>query len=119
MIEPLELRTRNPEEGLFDWHTDAACRDYDPELWFSKNDTKEASHAKRVCASCSVQEPCAAENDRFEAGRGPAELFGIVAGKTAQERISRRSGKPIPVPNRVNGRFSMRLALEDVIGGDA
>lgn len=36
------------------WLDEARCRDYDPELWFGKNDAK----AKQICRACPAIRDC-------------------------------------------------------------
>ena len=48
------------EGMLFDpmaWKSDAACQDYDPDMWFP-SPGESAKEAKRICAACNVREEC-------------------------------------------------------------
>ena len=40
-----------------DWRDDAACLNYDPELWFSL-DHDDKLRAKAICSACPVREAC-------------------------------------------------------------
>jgi WhiB family redox-sensing transcriptional regulator len=63
------------------WEARAACRDYDPEMWFPIGDTDYVTveAAKAVCRGCPVIDDCY----RDAVGRGE---FGIWAGLTDRER---------------------------------
>lgn len=54
--------TLEDELLVLDWRDLAACRDHDPELFFPAGETGPAAEqirqAKRVCASCEVQDDC-------------------------------------------------------------
>jgi WhiB family transcriptional regulator, redox-sensing transcriptional regulator len=47
---------------VIEWRDLAACNGHDPELFFPAGETGPAAeqirHAKRICASCEVQEDC-------------------------------------------------------------
>ena len=69
---------------VLDWRDLAACRDYDPELFFPAGETGPAAEqikqAKRVCASCDVQDDCltyAVETN---------QVSGVWGGLTEDER---------------------------------
>jgi WhiB family redox-sensing transcriptional regulator len=50
-----------------DWRHQAACRDHDPELWFSGKPYEQAA-ALAICRSCPVVGECRAfadDNDRI------------------------------------------------------
>lgn len=66
-------------EVTWSWHTDAACRGVDAELFFPGND-EESGPAKAVCAVCPVRENCLA----FALRRG--ERYGVWGGLTEKER---------------------------------
>lgn len=61
------------------WRLRAACRDTNPDLFFSDDVTIQA-RAKQVCAGCPVAADCLAA--ALEAG----EEFGVQGGYTARER---------------------------------
>jgi WhiB family transcriptional regulator, redox-sensing transcriptional regulator len=65
------------------WIDDAACRDADPDLWFSDVPIDQ-HHAIVVCSGCPVREPCLQE-----ALDGFAD-DGIFGGLTAPARRNLR-----------------------------
>jgi len=71
-----------------DWRDNAACRNYDPELFFPEGTAgpalQQTEQAKRICASCPVRMPCL----RFALRNGLG--FGIWGGATEEERRSMR-----------------------------
>lgn len=66
-------------EVQWSWHSEAACRGVDAELFFPGSD-EEAGPAKAVCATCPVRETCLA----FALKRG--ERYGVWGGLTERER---------------------------------
>lgn len=82
--------------GVPDWHTAAACRDVDPELFFpDEDDCGDQVAAKAVCGSCPVQAACL---DNIMFWERPGARFGIVGGLAPRERhrlyrMTRRSGE--------------------------
>lgn len=61
------MAARLPDERMGSWQEDAACHGADTTLFFAPNyferrEEKEAreAQAKRICAGCSVREPCLA-----------------------------------------------------------
>lgn len=63
------------------WQSKAACRSYDPEIWFpNRHDNYSFSRARLICKSCPVLETCLdwAVSRKIE--------HGIWGGKTAPER---------------------------------
>jgi WhiB family redox-sensing transcriptional regulator len=69
---------------VLDWRDLAACSGYDPELFFPAGETGPAAEqirqAKRVCASCEVQDDCltyAVETN---------QVAGVWGGLTEDER---------------------------------
>ena len=70
-----EKRFRLPEGRpmLGAWVLSAACRDEDPELWFSP-DPADVAKARAVCARCPVLSDCSA------AAEANAELYGVWGG---------------------------------------
>ncbi|HKZ21025.1 MAG TPA: WhiB family transcriptional regulator, partial [Acidimicrobiia bacterium] len=65
------------------WHTQAACRGLDPELFFPERGT-QAGEAKAVCRGCPVVAEC------YEAGKD--EEFGIWGGTSRKERQMAEKG---------------------------
>lgn len=61
------------------WRHQAACRDHDPELWFSGNPHEQAA-ALAVCRSCPVVDECRAFADDNNRING-YPLQGIWGGK--------------------------------------
>jgi WhiB family transcriptional regulator, redox-sensing transcriptional regulator len=59
------------------WQDDAACRDYDPALWF---DPVAEDAAVAICATCPVQPEC------LERALTTRETFGVWGGFTTLER---------------------------------
>ena len=39
------------------WRADAACKDYPVDMWFPERG-KNAAHAKLICRTCPVAQPC-------------------------------------------------------------
>ena len=80
------------DDDYFDWRDDAACRNADPELFFTDDDTRSArarvKTAKLICRACPVRALCLswALASGYEAG--------IWGGHTEEERRAlRRSGR--------------------------
>ena len=65
------------------WVLRAACRDEDPELWFSA-DLADSGRARAICAGCAVRGQCAA------AAEANGELYGVWGG-TDREQAGRVS----------------------------
>ncbi|MEU0992313.1 WhiB family transcriptional regulator, partial [Streptomyces sp. NPDC005953] len=42
--------------GAYDWHTDAACQETDPELFYRSHG--QVSQARRICLPCPVRLLC-------------------------------------------------------------
>jgi WhiB family redox-sensing transcriptional regulator len=70
-----------------DWRELAACRGYDPELFFPVGDTWEgkgnarrAEVALAICADCPIREQCLA--DALERG----DVWAILGGTLPEER---------------------------------
>lgn len=63
------------------WHSEAACRGRDPDLWFPVG-REPADEARAACATCRVRAECA------EAGR--SERFGIWGGLGPGQRRTKR-----------------------------
>lgn len=82
--------------GLLDrgrpvWHREAACRGR-VELLFPAMTV--AAHvypfARTLCRRCPVLEECRAEGDRLEEDQGENNIYGLRAGESPGERVSRR-----------------------------
>lgn len=58
------------EHATPDWRHKAACREYDPELWWAFRDTEEHDFARDVCEDCPVRRACGefAQSRRVAAG---------------------------------------------------
>jgi WhiB family redox-sensing transcriptional regulator len=67
-----------------DWRNDAACKDEDPDVFFPIGTTgiavEQVEDAKRICARCSVQEPC------LEFALASNQDAGVWGGLTEDER---------------------------------
>lgn len=78
------------------WLLDAACKNYDPELFFDGvAETRDAkqfreARAKAVCEACPVLADCRVFVDHFERGQDSSHWWGIYAGETRRERKTRR-----------------------------
>lgn len=70
--------------GVPDWHTDAACREADRELFFPEpGSTAQVEAAKQVCAGCPVRVACLADVMAWER---PGHRYGVAGGLSANER---------------------------------
>jgi WhiB family transcriptional regulator, redox-sensing transcriptional regulator len=73
------------------WRNRAACRHYDPDLFFPEGAAgpaqQQTEQAKRVCQSCPVQAPCLCFALRHRL------VFGIWGATTPEERYQ-GSGRP-------------------------
>jgi WhiB family redox-sensing transcriptional regulator len=89
------LRPRDSDaDRLEAWRDAAACRDYDPELFFPIGRGMHAMYradvAKGICATCPVQRECL----EWVLG-SPVALEGIWGGTTEDERAALiRTTKP-------------------------
>jgi WhiB family redox-sensing transcriptional regulator len=61
------------------WQQDAACRDTDPDLFFSNADA-DRQEALRLCAACPVRHEC------LEHALTTREAYGIWGGTDERER---------------------------------
>ena len=57
---------------VHNWRLRAACRDHDPEMWFSTG--KQGDEAKAICHRCPVQRECGDYADT-------THVYGIWAGQ--------------------------------------
>lgn len=65
------------------WMVFAACRNEDPDLWFSQV-SDDVAHALAVCSTCTVRDEC------LDYSVEARERFGIWGGKTEKQRRGRR-----------------------------
>lgn len=66
------------------WRNQALCRDYDSELWYSRNkDVIKA--AIRVCWECPVRQECLAAAFKAE-GTQEHKRYGVWGGTTRENR---------------------------------
>lgn len=74
------------------WRMQAACRDYDLDLFFpdTYHNGSEVRRAKAICASCPVREECLA----YAIENGDDE-YGIFGGTTPRERVRLRRQVPV------------------------
>ncbi len=73
------------------WRHQAACRDHDPELWFSGNPYEQAA-ALAVCRSCPVVDECRAfadDNNRISGYPLQGIWGGKQYGRTSRPRKER------------------------------
>jgi Transcription factor WhiB len=80
-MEDRRLRLRVGLPVLGAWVLSAACRDEDPQLWFSP-DPADVAKAQAICARCPVRPECSA------AAEANAELYGVWGG-TDREHAGR------------------------------
>lgn len=77
-------RPASVEEVVVEWRELAACRGYEPELFFPAGESGPAvpliCRAKRICASCRVREECLAYAIETN------QASGIWGGLTEEER---------------------------------
>lgn len=66
-----------------EWELKAACRDEDPDIFFSG---KTRGQAQVICGGCPVREECLAAALVREAGVAKVYREGIVAGLTGAQR---------------------------------
>jgi WhiB family redox-sensing transcriptional regulator len=91
---------------MTDWRHAAACRDEDPEMFFSTLDADIAA-AKAICARCHVRQQCGQYADENERDHG------IYGGRTAVERKRLRRRR-----ERDRQRAAARRqALDDALTG--
>jgi len=79
-----------------DWRLDAACAEYDPDMWFSENGgwTEINKHAIRICATCPVKKICLNKAMEDEASSDVLSVsHGIFGGLSAKERSRIRREK--------------------------
>jgi excisionase family DNA binding protein len=71
------------ESNASGWRSDSECRKHPTRWWFAGGH-RETLQAKGICAECPVQGPC------LEFALSRADLLGIWAGTTPNERTSMR-----------------------------
>lgn len=72
-----------------DWTIDAACADYDPDIWFPEwPKPNEYSLARRICALCPVRQECLIESLEMD------DKYGMFGGLTPGEREKLKHQKP-------------------------
>jgi WhiB family redox-sensing transcriptional regulator len=84
-----ELLTNHPV-----WKLDAACRDKNPDLFFTDDNLIAAAPALAVCGHCPVKDDCL--QDALDQDRNPEGVWG---GTTKRQRKRIREGKS-PRPTR-------------------
>jgi WhiB family transcriptional regulator, redox-sensing transcriptional regulator len=95
--ETLVTRRKAPESvadptmiSLPRWHTNAACRHEDRDVFFPRYETRPAvAKAKSICETCPVRESCLIDALSYveEGPRGALHVpAGVVGGTTAAER---------------------------------
>jgi WhiB family redox-sensing transcriptional regulator len=85
--------TATAASGPFAWMDRSACRDKDPALFFPEVGGKSRA-AKRICASCPVQQECAAFVQATQANY--EDDHGVYAGTTPRERLADRTARKTP-----------------------
>jgi hypothetical protein len=81
------------DTSIPNWHYDADCRQYDPELWYADGTGKTLAYkdltaAKDICSGCPVRQLCLEDAMRQEGGIATEARHGIRAGLTPAERYS-------------------------------
>ncbi len=65
------------------WMDDAACREFDPEMFFpEKGEAAAAADAVQVCGGCPVQDQCL----QFALTLPGTQDYGVWGGTTARQR---------------------------------
>ena len=83
-----------PPDRSEKWEVDAACLDYDPELFFPQaGNIRGSRRAKAVCETCPVIDQCL--NLAVQLG---SELEGIWGGTTRYDRYLLRRGEQLVRP---------------------
>lgn len=73
-------------------YADAACRDSDPEIWYSPSH-KERAIAVEACLRCPIREQCLQDSLAAESRGDTQYLFGIYGGMSPNQR--RKLLKPV------------------------
>lgn len=80
-----EPKTPRPERN---WRDHAACRRYDPEMWFA-DDSPTRDAATLICvAECPVQQECLDAELAIEGPAGWRNRYGIRGGLNGTERYA-------------------------------
>ncbi|MFI9824457.1 WhiB family transcriptional regulator [Streptomyces sp. NPDC052013] len=72
-------------ETAREWELRAACRDMDPDIWFSG---RKRAQALATCRACPVLDACREAVLRREAGVARDMRSGIIAGLTGAQRYA-------------------------------
>ena len=79
--------------GVEDWRSGAACRDFDPEIWFSVGSGPAAQEqddrAKAICRFCRVREDC------LSWALATNQPYGVWGGFTEDERRALKRRVPV------------------------
>lgn len=73
-----------------EWIVQAACRKYNPELFFSLSKHRIET-AKQICAECPVLIECQAWALKSEQDVALAFRHGVIGGMTPEERVASTS----------------------------
>ena len=76
---PTDMLPTTTDDTPRTWHHAAACRGMPTALWFPARG-EQIGHAKAICATCPVLDPCR------QHGIDEHERFGIWGGLTERER---------------------------------
>lgn len=92
--------TPRPRRRVTDWREDAACLQYDPELFFPDKGGS-SREAKQICASCLVQAEC------LDGALAADERFGVWGGLSERERrkVAKRLDTAAPAGTGVCGTY--------------
>lgn len=88
-----KVETDNATMRYHDWRDDAACANYDPELWFADQGAADAyTEARAICNSCPVRETC------LEWSLTHYVEYGMWGGLSAIQRKKMRSERGMRKP---------------------
>ncbi|MEV0176858.1 WhiB family transcriptional regulator [Streptomyces sp. NPDC050803] len=84
---------RGADEGSRAWEANAACAQWDADLWFS---SQALTTAVAICAACPVLDACRDAVLQREKGLPKCRRQGVVAGLTGAQRhaLERRTERP-------------------------
>ena len=89
-MKTFQSKTHGSSDSRSEWITRAACRDAEPELWFSP--LKAAvDAAKNVCRACPVRTFCLADVLETEAKMSIHDTWGVAGGLSADQRRALRA----------------------------
>lgn len=91
-----------------DWKQRGACRDHDPELWFSPAGSLDDKKARGICADCPVLADCA------EHSLIAPEPYGIWGGLTEKQRDAMLRKNTTSTPRKSRQGKHTTLAADDV-----